>query len=137
MYHVCLELFLKCHLQLSTIVTISWLNDELPKVFDGLLLVLQQVSSNNFWSTCECFLGEFGSVDSALRMALIRILVVLYAGDVIVVLPAFLCSRYRFCRSLSFSRIKSRFSCLFNTLFPPSQKNKPCLNRVKPRFCNF
>ena len=103
-----------CTTFVSTIVTISWLNDGLLKVFAGLLLVLQQVSWNNFWTTCERFLGEFGSDDSALLMDLVWVLVVLYAGDVIVVLAAFFRFWYRVCRSLSFSRIKSRFYCLFN-----------------------
>ena len=95
---------------------ISWLNNGLLiiKVFTGLLLRLQQVSSNNFWTTYASFLHEFGSDNSALYMALVRVLIVLYAGDVIVVLPAFFHSWYRFCYSLSFSQTESRFSCLFN-----------------------
>ena len=84
---------------------ISWLIDGPPiiKVFAGLLLRLQQVSSNNFWTTCASFLHEFGSDDSALYMALVRVLVVLYAGDGIVVLPTFFHSWYHFCYSVFLS----------------------------------
>ena len=114
MYHVCLQLVLKCHLSHKNSLPIFWLNDGLPKVFAGLLLVLQRVSSNNCWTTSAHFLGEFGSDDSALRMALVRVLVVLYTGDVVLVLPAFFRSYYHSFCSLSFSLIESRFSYLFN-----------------------
>ena len=49
-----------------------------------------------------------------LHMALVRVLVALYAGDVIVVLAVLFCSQYHFCCSLPFSCIESIFSCLFN-----------------------
>ena len=85
----------------------SWLNNDLSKVFAGLLLVQEQVSSNNFRTNCDRSLGEFGSDASALRMALVRVLVVLFAGDVIV-LPSFFRSWYRFCRALSFCLLSNR-----------------------------